>query len=425
MGTFYVNEVFQNDEIEILKQSDGFYQIGRIYMNHHELLFYSETTEKGGCRFGVENYEALYTLLSLAKESEDSCILLMFLSSVGANLGERTKALDYYAEIFKLYVDISRRYLTISIVSGNCVGGSAYLASLSDILLFSKHKGNLCITGPRVVASVLGVLSDKQQLGGYETQASSGTISKAFQNSAECRNDIEFFLDAKVNKQLFATSPSKQLQPETCVFNNQPYDMMEIIDGIVDSNSSKIIFDDFGKSIITTIARIEGHFIGIIASQPRFGWGAIDTYAAEKMSRFLKLCSKVQLPMLIIADVPSFLPGKEQESKGIQWRGADFLRDMILYEGKKVTLIVHKSYGGAYIALNSIRLGATAVYAWKNAQIGIMGVSAEKEINGEIFSDYGLSLSAKANLEYGSLSAIIEPENTRKILYETLWGNHE
>lgn len=421
MNNFFVHEVFRENEIEVINQPYNLCQIGIVNIKGNKALFYSETMENNGCRFGFENYHGLKTLFNMAEETDDSCILLLFLSSVGANLKERTKALDYYAEIFKSFIYINKRYLTISIVSGNCVGGSAYLASLCDVLLFSKQNGNLCLTGPKIVQNVLGFRSNKKQLGGYETQSASGTVSKVFKNADDCRADIEFFINARGKQKTLAVKPKRILQDADCEFNNRAYDMMKIIDGIIDSNSNRTLFSDFGKSVITMIARIEGKYTGVIANQPLFGWGAIDTFASEKMARFIRLCSKIQLPLLLIADVPSFLPGEEQELRGIQWRGADFLREMILYEEKKVTLIIHKSYGGAYIAMNSIRLGATAVYAWKNAQIGIMGVSAEKEIYGESFSEYEISLSAYENYEHGSLTGIIEPENTRKILYDTLW----
>lgn len=423
MNNFFVYEVFKDKEIEVIEQDENSYQIGVVNINDYKVFFYSETMEKGGCRFGVRNYVGLSSLLTLAQGVDDCCVILLFLSSVGANLIERTKALDYYAEIFRKFVLISKRYLTITVVSGNCVGGSAYLASLSDILLFSMDKGNLCITGPRIVETVLGVKSNKKQLGGYETQSVAGTISKAFSNVEECRNDIEYFVNAKIKRKVSAVYPKRELTEYDSEFNNRPYDMMEIIDGIIDHDSCITLFCEFGKSIITTLARLDGRCIGIIASQPQFGWGAIDTNATEKIFRFIRLCSKLQLPLLIIADVPSFLPGKDQEAGGIQWRGAEFLREMILYNGKRITLIVHKSYGGAYIAMNSIHLGATAVYAWKNAQIGIMGVSAEKEINGEERTEYEKFLSAKANYKYGSLTAIIEPTNTRRILCEAFWNN--
>lgn len=231
MKGYYVYDIYQANEIEEWNINAEGCIAGTVRLKSYECLFYCESRTNGGVMFGCEGKKVLDKVFREARESSGYSAVLLFLCSVGANLKERTKALDHYAEVFKKYIDINDRYLTISIITGNCVGGSAYLASLSDFVLFSIFDGNLCITGPKIVESVMGVNYSKKQLGGYDVQAESGVISAGFRTNSECRKYIDYLVCLSENEIIDNRDPVVKLDDNSGVFDNKPYDMFGIIEG--------------------------------------------------------------------------------------------------------------------------------------------------------------------------------------------------
>ena len=239
-----------------------------------------------------------------------------------------------------------------------------------------------------------------------------GTINIMYETIEECRYQLGYILDIYYNVANKVKNPIYELQNNILPLKNQPYDILKVIKGIVDADSILEISSSYAQNLVTSFARINGKSIGIVANQPKVLAGAIDCMAAEKGKNFLEKCRKLKLPLLVIVDVPSFLPGKEQERAGIEKKGGQFIKEMICLDTVKISLILHKSYGGAYIAMNCIALGADKVYSWPKSSIGIMGQSAEEEVCFDSSARQNTSEYGKY-IEQGCVSEIVEPEETR------------
>ena len=342
---------------------------------------------------------------------------MYFINCYGADLKEKTGALDSYARMFREFVSCGEKQLHIAVICGSCVGGSAYLAGMCDVILFSEGRGNLCLTGPKIVQAFMGETSSKEELGGEMIHRRNGTITRLFDSPSQCREEIDGLLSAFYETDQREREPRNPLKNHLIPMRSKAYDMHEIIDGIADKDSFREVSPDFAGNLITAFARIGGIHVGIFANQPQVLAGTLDCDTSEKGTRFLQACKKLRLPLLVIADVPSFMPGTEQEQKGIEIKGGQLLKAMIQLDTVKITLILNKSFGGAYIAMNSLGLGASKVYAWSGSSIGIMGESMSKALQKDSSPlKESLGLSAEENLANQSISGILSPEETREIL---------
>ena len=411
---YWVYDIADRDSIVIWQESVcGGSIVGKAALKGKEFFFYADTKQRRGSFFGTGQGELLHMLFHKAEQCERRLPIVYFFNCCGANLKEKTAALDSYARVFREFVGCEDDHLQVGVVCGNCVGGSAYLASMCDVILFSGSKGNLCLTGPKIVYEFMGEICSKEELGGYQIHSKNETITQIFEDEAECREQLETLLSAFYQKERPYEEPEQPLDSRILPMTNKPYDVREIIHSLMDRNSFKETSGEFSLNLVTGIGRAGGIHVGILANQPMVLAGTIDCDAAEKGIRFLKQCKKLKLPLLVISDVPSFLPGTLQEKKGIEMKGGRFLKAMIRLDTPKITLILHKSFDGAYIAMNSLGLGADQVYAWPGSTIGIMGGRMSASLS------KGIShLSLEDHLKSGSLSGIIMPEDTRKILIQ-------
>lgn len=384
--------------------------IGTARIKGKKCFFYCENLNIKSVCFGKEQATQINKLLVESKDKNYP--LIYFINCCGADIKEGTRSLDAYADVFRTFVREHNNQLHIAVICGNCVGGSAFLATMCDFVLFDKNSGNLCLTGPKVVKSVLGERCTKQELGGSHIQSINGTINIMYETIEECRYQLGYILDIYYNVANKVKNPIYELQNNILPLKNQPYDILKVIKGIVDADSILEISSSYAQNLVTSFARINGKSIGIVANQPKVLAGAIDCMAAEKGKNFLEKCRKLKLPLLVIVDVPSFLPGKEQERAGIEKKGGRFIKEMICLDTVKISLILHKSYGGAYIAMNCIALGADKVYSWPKSSIGIMGQSAEEEVCFDSSARQNTSEYGKY-IEQGCVSEIVEPEETR------------
>lgn len=311
--------------------------------------------------------------------------------SGGARIQEGVNSLAGYADIFYRNTLASGVIPQISAIMGPCAGGAVYSPALTDYVMMVENTSYMFVTGPNVVKTVTHEDVSSEELGGAMTHATkSGVTHFVSANEIECINDI---------KKLFSYIPSNceeqppftpyesngnekrpelnKLMPEN---PNQPYDMREVVEQLVDEGSFFEVHKNFAENIVVGFARIGGRSIGIVGNQPAVMAGVLDINASLKGARFVRFCDCYNIPLLVLEDVPGFLPGTDQEWNGIISHGAKLLYAFCEATVPRITVITRKAYGGAYCVMNSKHIGADMNYAWTSAEIAVMGAAGAAEI---------------------------------------------
>ena len=365
--------------------------------------------------------------------------------SGGARIQEGVRSLGGYADIFYRNVQASGVIPQLSAIMGPCAGGAVYSPAMTDFILMVEQTSYMFVTGPNVVKTVTNEEVTSEELGGANTHASkSGVAHKTSANDAACLEDLKKLLDylPQNNQETPKMYPYelgdeireglRNIVPDNA---NKPYDMHDVIDGVIDSNSFYEIHRDYAENIIVGFARLGGRSIGIVANQPMILAGVLDVNSSIKAARFTRFCDAFNIPLLVLVDVPGFLPGTDQEWNGIINHGAKLLFALSEATVPKVTVITRKAYGGAYDVMNSKHIGADFNYAWPTAEIAVMGAKGASEIifRREIATadDPEAKLKEKEQ-EYadkfanpyraarrGFIDEVILPENTRRKLIKT------
>ncbi|TXK70870.1 acyl-CoA carboxylase subunit beta [Mesonia sp. HuA40] len=310
--------------------------------------------------------------------------------SGGARIQEGVKSLGGYADIFHRNVKSSGVIPQISAIMGPCAGGAVYSPAMTDFTLMVQDTSYMFVTGPNVVKTVTNEEVTSEELGGASTHATkSGVTHRTAVNDIECLEDVKKLISylPQNNQQKAADLPynlSDELRegladivPES---SNKPYDMHAVINGIIDQDSFFEIHKDYADNIIVGFARLGGKSIGIVANQPMSLAGVLDVDASKKAARFTRFCDAFNIPLLVLVDVPGFLPGTDQEWNGIILNGAKLLYALSEATVPKVTVITRKAYGGAYDVMNSKHIGADLNFAWPGAEIAVMGAKGASEI---------------------------------------------
>ncbi|OQD42290.1 acyl-CoA carboxylase subunit beta [Croceivirga radicis] len=310
--------------------------------------------------------------------------------SGGARIQEGVRSLGGYADIFFRNVQASGVVPQISAIMGPCAGGAVYSPAMTDFIMMVEQTSYMFVTGPNVVKTVTNENVTSEELGGASTHASkSGVAHKTSINDAACLEDIKQLLTylpqnntEKTKKLPFELGEElrpelKQIVPDNA---NKPYDMHAVINGIIDEQSFYEIHKDYAENIITGFARLGGRSIGIVANQPMVLAGVLDVDSSIKSARFVRFCDAFNIPLLVLVDVPGFLPGTDQEWNAIITNGAKLLYALSEATVPRVTLITRKAYGGAYDVMNSKHIGADFNYAWPSAEIAVMGAKGASEI---------------------------------------------
>jgi propionyl-CoA carboxylase beta chain len=296
-----------------------------------------------------------------------------------------------YADIFVRNVKASGVIPQISAIMGPCAGGAVYSPAMTDFIMMVEHTSYMFVTGPNVVKTVTHENVTSEELGGAHTHASkSGVTHFAVANEVECIERIKALLsympqnceeDAPVYTYEHGGDESREKLNNIIPSNpNQPYDMKEVIEEITDTDSFLEVHKDYAENIVVGFARIAGRSIGIVANQPASLAGVLDINSSKKGARFVRFCDAFNIPLLVLTDVPGFLPGTDQEWNGIITNGAKLLYALCEATVPKVTVITRKAYGGAYDVMNSKHIGADMNYAWPTAEIAVMGAKGAAEI---------------------------------------------
>lgn len=310
--------------------------------------------------------------------------------SGGARIQEGVKSLGGYADIFHRNVKSSGVIPQISAIMGPCAGGAVYSPAMTDFTIMVEDTSYMFVTGPNVVKTVTNENVTSEELGGASTHSTKSGVTHLTANSdITCLEDIKKLISymPQNNKQKVEKLPFElkdeirekldEIIPES---SNKPYDMHLVIEGIIDEGSFFEIHKNYADNIIVGFARLGGRSIGIVANQPMSLAGVLDVDSSKKAARFTRFCDCFNIPLLVLVDVPGFLPGTDQEWNGIILNGAKLLYALSEATVPKVTVITRKAYGGAYDVMNSKHIGADMNFAWPSAEIAVMGAKGASEI---------------------------------------------
>lgn len=451
------------ERIELLVDEDSFEEIGML-TEHRSSNFGLEKSKFLGdgviTGYGKVNGRAIYVFAqdftvfggSLAEVHAKKICRIMDLAvqngipfiglndSGGARIQEGVVSLGGYADIFYRNTLASGVIPQLSAIMGPCAGGAVYSPALTDFIYMVQDTSFMFVTGPSVVKTVTHEEVTAEELGGASTHSEkSGVAHFSVENDIKCIKDLKKLLSyLPQNCEEQAPSIPYEMGDETREkLNtiipknpNQPYDMREVLNELVDKDSFYEVQENFAENIVVGFARMAGKSIGVIANQPAYLAGVLDIHSSNKAARFIRFCDSFNIPLLVLEDVPGFLPGTDQEWNGIISNGAKLLYAFCEATVPSVTVITRKAYGGAYDVMNSKHIGADMNYAWPSAEIAVMGAKGAAEIifrndikSAENSEEKLLEKEAEyaelfANpynaARHGYIDEVIEPSQTRK-----------
>jgi propionyl-CoA carboxylase beta chain len=344
-------------------------------------VFSQDFTVFGGSLSKVAS-EKICKVMDLA--AKNGAPVIGLLDSGGARIQEGVDSLVGYADIFTRNTLYSGVIPQISVVMGPCAGGAVYSPAITDFIFMVKKTGQMYITGPAVIEAVTGEKISLEDLGGAMTHAAkSGNCHFVADSDKHCLADVRRLLSFIPENNLedppfmdTGDDPERTDEELLQLIPNDPnktYDMKKVILKIIDSGDFMEVQENFAKNLIVGFARMGGHVVGIVAQQPLVFAGVIDVDAADKGARFVRFCDCFNIPLVTLVDVPGYMPGSEQEYRGIIRHGAKFLYAYAEATVPKVSVITRKAYGGAYIVMSSKNLRGDINYAWPTAEIAVMG----------------------------------------------------
>ena len=351
-------------------------------------VFSQDFTVLGGS-LAEAHAEKICKIMDLALENGAPVVGLN--DSGGARIQEGVVSLGGYADIFHRNVRASGVVPQLSLILGPCAGGAVYSPALTDFTLMVEGSSYMFVTGPNVVKTVTHEEVTSEELGGAQTHATkSGVTHFTAPHEAaaieQAKQVLSFLPQNCEEDPLFLnyqnTTHEKRAKLDTLIPDSaqQPYDIREAIFEISDADSFLEVQKDYAENIVVGFARLAGRSIGVVANQPAFLAGVLDIHASKKAARFVRTCDAFNVPLLVLEDVPGFLPGTDQEWNGIITNGAKLLYAFSEATVPRITVITRKAYGGAYDVMNSRNIGADMVYSWPTAEIAVMGAKGAAEI---------------------------------------------
>jgi len=375
------------------------------------------------------------------------CPIIGILDSGGARIQEGVSSLDGYGDIFLKNALASGVIPQITASIGPCAGGAVYSPAMTDFVIMVEHVGQMFVTGPEVVKQVLSQDVTFEELGGAKTHATkSGVAHFVAKDEIDCMDKIKTLLSYipqnnreepprfdsnddlnRIDQNIINILPDNPYHP---------YDIKEIIKSIVDDGNFFEIHELFAENIVVGFSRLAGNSVGIIANQPSFLAGALDIHSSVKAARFIRFCDSFNIPIITLVDTPGYLPGSDQEHNGIIMHGSKLLYAYCEATVPKITCIIGKAYGGAYIAMGSKNLGTDINYAWPTAEIAVLGPEAAITImHRKSLKNSPDAIEIKKNLakdyrnkfanpyiaaERGTIDLVIDPMETRPMIINAL-----
>ena len=427
-------ELFDEGAFELLTPFDdsGFVAaVGRVD-GARAAAYASDPTVQGGA-MGTAGCKAI--LVAYDRALAAGCPVIGLFHSGGARLAEGVRSLHAVGEVFAIMTRASGKVPQISVVLGPAAGGAAYGPALTDLVIMGPA-GRVFVTGPDVVRSVTGEAVDMDRLGGPEPHGrrsgvvhvvaptEDGAYAAARRLASLLGEQGELNLEAIEERDLAGLLPDSP---------KRAYDVHPLVEGVLDEPGVEL-HPRWAPNIVTTLGRIGGRTVGVVANNPLRLGGCLDSSSAEKAARFVRMCDAFGVPLVVIVDVPGYLPGVGQEWDGVVRRGAKLLHAFAEAVVPRVTLVTRKTYGGAYIAMNSRSLGATRVFAWPGAQFAVMGAVAAvrilhrrklAEVPEDLRPQVELELAAEHEIvagglerakEIGVVDEVVDPARTRRAL---------
>ncbi len=372
----------------VVIESDGVI-VGYGMINGRPVFAYSQDFTSRGGSLGEKHAAKICKIMDLAVKAGMPVVGLN--DSGGARVEEGVDALQGYGDIFFRNSRASGVIPQISAIMGPCAGGAVYSPAMTDFIFMVKKTSHMFITSPYVIKTVTGEETTFEELGGAMAHNStSGNAHFACENDEDTIEQIRELLEYMPNNNMESV-PAVEMDDEpdrvcekldTIIPDDakRPYDMKEIIEEVLDEGEFFEIHRYFAENCIIGYGRLNNQTVGIIANQPMISAGCLDIDASDKISRFIRTCDAFNIPLVTFVDVPGYLPGVDQELGGIIRHGAKLLWSYAEATVPKLTVIVRKDYGGAYLAMSSKQLGADMVYAWPTAEIAVMGAKGAVEV---------------------------------------------
>jgi adenylyl-sulfate kinase len=413
---------------------------GRGRVDGWPIVCYAQDSSISGGSVGTAEAEVVVSAL---RESRRAGVpVVAFLESAGARLQEGAAALGGFGRIFTENVASSGQVPQVSVVTGVSAGGGCYSPALTDFVVMTED-ASMFLTGPRIVKQALGEEVGAAALGGVRVQQRNGVcdfVADDDHAAIALTRELLGHLPQNASEPAPARPPEPAPgdEPDAWVPPRQRnfYDVRTVIGALVDGGRFLEVGPRWARNMVVGFARIEGHAIGVVANQARHLGGVIDVEGSQKGAKFVRTCDAFGIPLLVLVDTPGFMPGSRQESAGIIRHGAELLRAFTAARCPRVSVVLRKAFGGAFITMNSKDLGANAAFAWPAAEIGIMGPRAAVEIlnrrdllaaaapdeeaaaRAELYAETHLSPHSAERL--GAIDAVIDPADTRRRVAEEL-----
>lgn len=411
---------------------------GTGYIDGRQVAAFSQDFTVGGGALGRIHAKKVCDLMDYALKMGIPFVGIN--DGAGARIHEGIDSLSGYGQVFYRNVALSGVVPQIALILGPCAGGAAYSPALMDFVIMTRENSNLFICGPEVIKAATGEQTSLDQFASASAHATtSGNIHMVANDDAHA---------IALTKRLLSFLPSNNMDEPPHQLNERmaldeapsmnevlpadpkmPFDVLEVIKKVVDAGDFLEIQGDWAKNIVIGFARVEGIVVGIVANQPLVKGGCLDIDASDKAARFIRTCNIFNIPLLTLVDVPGFMPGLSQERGGIIRHGAKMLFAYAAASCPKITLILRKAYGGAYLAMCSSDMGADMVYAWPSAEIAVMGAEGagkvifRKEIQAaadpkakerELIEEYRKNFSNPYQAaSFAMITDVIEPSQTR------------
>ncbi|MFN8194060.1 MAG: carboxyl transferase domain-containing protein [Nocardioidaceae bacterium] len=427
--------LLDEDTLELITPDDDsgmLAAVGRV-QGTPVVAFCSDATVMGGamgdvgCRVVVDAYHRALT---------DRVPIIGLWHSGGARLAEGVLSLHAVGRVFQVMTQASGTIPQISVVLGPAAGGAAYGPALTDVVILGPD-GRIFVTGPDVVRSVTGEDVDMLRLGGPEPHGRrSGVVHILTESESEALERARTVghllgaqgsldVEAVEDRDLAATLPESA---------KRAYDVHPLVEAVLDEGTMQELHQRWAPNIVTALGRLGGRTVGVVANNPLRLGGCLDSLSAEKASRFVRMCDAFGVPLIVLVDVPGYLPGVGQEWDGVVRRGAKLLHAFGECVVPRISLVTRKTYGGAYVAMNSRALGATKVFAWPGAQVAVMGsVAAIRILHRRKLAEVAPDLRAQVELELaaeheaiaggvdkaveiGVVDEVVEPSATRSAI---------
>ena len=416
-----------------------------------KIAVYAQDFSVRGGTLGRAEGEKICHLMDMALDLKVPIVAIV--DSGGARIQEGVAALTQYGHIFRKTCDASGFVPQISLILGPCAGGAVYCPALTDLIVMTKENSDMFVTGPDVVKAATGETISMNDLGGGLVHSTkSGVAHYLGEDEADAIDYARTVLaylpsnsDAQPPMYAYAATradreTAKRLTDIVPDNDRQPYDVLDVIRCIVDYGEFVQVHELFATSAVVGFACIDGRPIGVVANQPNVRAGILDVDASEKVARFVRLCDSFTLPIITLVDTPGYKPGADQEHAGIIRRGAKVIYAYANAQVPMVTVVLRKAFGGAYIVMGSKAIGADMNFAWPSSQIAVLGATGAVNIihrkdfvkakeagedvdalRAKLAAEYErTTVNANLSLEMGEIDAMIDPEQTRQAIAESL-----